>query len=168
MELYSLTVGLCSADISKTERTDAAAAEETAAAVKKDVITEKRNRKAGIVMTDVIILLIILIVLIYGVKGTVKHFKGEGACCGGGSAPVKAKRKVLKKPKIGEKVIQIEGMHCDHCKQSVTSELNKIDGVAAKVELKKNRAIVSFDRPVDDEALRQAVEKAGFKVISIA
>lgn len=159
---------MCSADISKTERTDAAAAEETAAAVKKDVITEKRNRKAGIVMTDVIILLIILIVLIYGVKGTVKHFKGEGACCGGGSAPVKAKRKVLKKPKIGEKVIQIEGMHCDHCKQSVTSELNKIDGVAAKVELKKNRAIVSFDRPVDDEALRQAVEKAGFKVISIA
>lgn len=161
-------MGLCSADISKTERTDAAAAEETAAAVKKDVITEKRNRKAGIVMTDVIILLIILIVLIYGVKGTVKHFKGEGACCGGGSAPVKAKRKVLKKPKIGEKVIQIEGMHCDHCKQSVTSELNKIDGVAAKVELKKNRAVVSFDRPVDDEALRQAVEKAGFKVISIA
>ena len=57
---------------------------------------------------------------------------------GGGSAPVKAKRKVLKKPKIGEKVIQIEGMHCDHCKQSVTSELNKIDGVAAKVKLKKN------------------------------
>lgn len=161
-------MGLCSADISKTERTDAAAAEETAAAVKKDVITEKRNRKAGIVMTDVIILLIILIVLIYGVKGTVKHFKGEGACCGGGSAPVKAKRKVLKKPKIGEKVIQIEGMHCEHCKQSVISELNKIDGVAAKVELKKNRAIVSFDRPVDDEALRQAVEKAGFKVVSIA
>ena len=161
-------MGLCPADISKTERTDAAAAEETAAAVKKDVITEKRNRKAGIVMTDVIILLIILIVLIYGVKGTVKHFKGEGACCGGGSAPVKAKRKVLKKPKIGEKVIQIEGMHCEHCKQSVISELNKIDGVAAKVELKKNRAIVSFDRPVDDEALRQAVEKAGFKVVSIA
>ena len=48
------------------------------------------------------------------------------------------KRLLLKKPKIGEKVIQIEGMHCDHCKQSVTSELNKIDGVAAKVKLKKN------------------------------
>ena len=165
MALCSLTAGLYYADMSKTERTAAA---ETAAAAKKAVITEKRNRKAGMTMTDVIILLIILMVLIYGVKGTVKHFKGEGACCGGGSAPVKAKRKVLKKPKIGEKVIQIEGMHCDHCKQSVTSELNKIDGVAAKVELKKNRAVVSFDRPVDDEALRQAVEKAGFKVISIA
>ncbi len=165
MALCSLTAGLYSADMSKTERTAAA---ETAAAAKKAVITEKRNRKAGMTMTDVIILLIILMVLIYGVKGTIKHFKGEGACCGGGSGPVKAKRKVLKKPKIGEKVIQIEGMHCDHCKQSVTSELNKIDGVAAKVKLKKNRAVVSFDRPVDDEALRQAVEKAGFKVVSIA
>ena len=159
---------LCSADISETKRMDAAAAEETAAAVKRAVITEKRNRKAGMTMTDVIILLIILMVLIYGVKGTVKHFKGEGACCGGGSGPVKAKRKVLKNPKIGEKVIQILRMHCEHCKQSVISELNKIDGVAAKVELKKNRAIVSFDRPVNDEALRQAVEKAGFKVVSIA
>lgn len=168
MRLCFLTVDLCSADISETKRMDAAAAEETAAAVKRAVITEKRNRKAGMTMTDVIILLIILMVLIYGVKGTVKHFKGEGACCGGGSGPVKAKRKVLKKPKIGEKVIQIQGMHCEHCKQSVISELNKIDGVAAKVELKKNRAIVSFDRPVDDEALRQAVEKAGFKVVSIA
>ncbi len=131
MALCSLTAGLYYADMSKTERTAAA---ETAAAAKKAVITEKRNRKAGMTMTDVIILM----VLIYGVKGTIKHFKGEGACCGGGSGPVKAKRKVLKKPKIGEKVIQIEGMHCDHCKQSVTSELNKIDGVAAKVKLKKN------------------------------
>ena len=81
MALCSLTAGLYYADMSKTERTAAA---ETAAAAKKAVITEKRNRKAGMTMTDVIILLIILIVLIYGVKGTVKHFKGEGACCGGG------------------------------------------------------------------------------------
>ena len=46
-------------------------------------------------------------------------------------------------------------------------QLNKIDGVAAKVDLKKNRAIVSFDRPVEDETLRLAVEKVGFKVVSI-
>ena len=71
-------------------------------------------------MSDVIILLVILLVLIYGVKGTIKHFKGEGACCGGGSGTVKAKSKALKNPKTGEKIIQIEGMHCDHCKQKDT------------------------------------------------
>ncbi len=118
-------------------------------------------------MTDVIILLVILLVLIYGVKGTIKHFKGEGACCGGGSGTVKAKRKVLKNPKTGEKIIQIEGMHCDHCKQKVTEELNKINGAAAKVDLKKKQAVVSYDRPIEDEDLRQAVERAGFKVVSI-
>ena len=132
-------------------------------------------------MTDAVILVILVIALIFGVKGTVKHFKGEGACCGGGSGTVKAKRKSLKNPKLGEKTIQIEGMHCDHClaavetaldgdhcRQSVMSELNKIDGVAAKVDLKKNRAVVSYDRPVKEEDLRQAVERAGFKVSSIA
>ena len=87
-------------------------------------------------MTDAVILVILVIALIFGVKGTVKHFKGEGACCGGGRGTVKAKRKSLKNPKLGEKTIQIEGMHCDHCRQSVMSELNKIDGVAAKVDLK--------------------------------
>ena len=119
-------------------------------------------------MTDAVILVILVIALIYGVKGTVKHFKGEGACCGGGSGTVKAKRKSLKNPKLGEKTIQIEGMHCDHCRQSVMSELNKIEGVAAKVDLKKNRAVISYDRPVKEEDLRRAVERAGFKVSSIA
>ena len=42
-------------------------------------------------MTDAVILVILVIALIFGVKGTVKHFKGEGACCGGGSGTVKAK-----------------------------------------------------------------------------
>ena len=52
-------------------------------------------------MTDAVILVILVIALIYGVKGTVKHFKGEGACCGGGSGTGKAKRKSLKNPKLG-------------------------------------------------------------------
>ena len=119
-------------------------------------------------MTDAVILVILVIALIYGVKGTVKHFKGEGACCGSGSGTLKEKRKSLKNPKLGEKTIQLGGMHCDHCRQSVMSELNKIEGVAAKVDLKKNRAVVSYDRPVKEEDLRRAVERAGFKVISIA
>ena len=29
-------------------------------------------------------------------------------------------------PIIGKKVIKIEGMHCDHCKQKVTSALNDL------------------------------------------
>lgn len=118
-------------------------------------------------MTDAVILVILVIALIFGAKGTVKHFKGQGACCGGGSGTAKVKHKSLGNPKLGEKMIQIEGMHCAHCRKTLLGELNKIEGVAAKVDLKKNRAVVFYDRPVEEETLCQAVEKAGFKVTSI-
>ena len=122
-------------------------------------------------MSDVIIMIVILIVLIFAVKGSWKHFKGEGACCGGGSGsvkPKKPKKKTLDGPVIGRRTIRISGMHCQNCVNSVTSALNAIDGVSAKVNLKDNSAEVSYDRPVDISALKQAVEKAGFQVVSIS
>ncbi|MBM6947639.1 heavy-metal-associated domain-containing protein [Mordavella massiliensis] len=121
-------------------------------------------------MSDVIIMIVILIVLIFAVKGSWKHFKGEGACCGGGSGsvkPKKPKKKTLDGPVIGRRTIRISGMHCQNCVNSVTSALNAIDGVSAKVNLKDNSAEVSYDRPVDVADLKRAVERAGFKVDGI-
>ena len=122
-------------------------------------------------MGDAIIMVVILIVLIFAVKGSLKHFKGEGACCGGGSGsvkPKKPKRKMLDGPVIGRRTIRISGMHCQNCVNSVTNALNAIDGVSAEVSLKDNRAEVSYDRAVDESVLKQAVEGAGFEVVSIS
>ena len=122
-------------------------------------------------MGDAIIMVVILIVLIFAVKGSLKHFKGEGACCGGGSGsvkPKKPKKKTLDGPVIGRCMIRISGMHCQNCVNSVTNALNAIDGVSAKVNLKDNRAEVSYDREVDESVLKQAVEGAGFEVVSIS
>ena len=119
-------------------------------------------------MGDAIIMVVILIVLIFAVKGSLKHFKGEGACCGGGSGSVKPKRKTLDGPVIGRRTIRISGMHCQNCVNSVTNALNAIDGVSAKVNMKDNRAEVSYDRAVDESVLKQAVEGAGFEVVSIS
>lgn len=130
------------------------------------VITNKKG-KAEKFMENGIILLIVVIVLILGVKGSIKHFQGQGGCCGGGSKPEKVKKKVLKNPRMGKKVIEIEGMHCAHCKQSVTSALNQLDGVVAKVNLARKCAVVSYDREVSDSVLKKAVEDAGFQVVSI-
>ena len=58
-------------------------------------------------------------------------------------------------------------MHCDHCVRSVTEAINKIDGASAKVSLKNETAVISYDRPVEDETIRRAVEDAGFQVVSI-
>ena len=117
-------------------------------------------------MGDAIIMVVILIVLIFAVKGSLKHFKGEGACCGGGSGSVKPK--TLDGPVIGRCMIRISGMHCQNCVNSVTNALNAIDGVSAEVSLKDNRAEVSYDRAVDESVLKQAVEGAGFEVVSIS
>ena len=121
-------------------------------------------------MENVIIILILVVLLSFAVKNSIKHFKGEGACCGGGSGSVrtkKPKKKELDGPVIGKRTIEISGMHCRNCVNSVTRALNSIDGVAAKVSLRDSRADVLLDRMVDENDLRHAVEGAGFKVISI-
>lgn len=119
-------------------------------------------------MVDLIILLIVFAVMIFALKGTIKHFKGEGPCCGGGGGTlVREAEKRLANPKIGEKIIRIEGMHCDNCRRSVSRALNKLDGVSAKVNLRKKTAVVSYDREIDEAALRKAVEGAGYQVVSI-
>ena len=47
-------------------------------------------------MADSIILLFVLVIIIFAVKGSIKHFKGEGGCCGGGSKGlIKAEKKTL-------------------------------------------------------------------------
>ncbi len=120
-------------------------------------------------MVNIIIVLILLLALGYALRGTIKHFKGEGACCGGGSGGGgrKARKKRLSGPVIGKKTVQIEGMHCDSCVQRVTRAINEIEGASAKVSLKKGRAVVSCDREIGDDSIYAAVEGAGFHVVSI-
>ena len=120
-------------------------------------------------MVDAIIILIVIVLLIFALKGTLKHFKGESPCCGGGSGLIKTEieEKVLEHPAIGKKTVKISGMHCDHCVKSVTEAIDKIEGASAKVNLKKEEAVVSYDREIDDDDLKKAVEEAGFKVVDI-
>lgn len=121
-------------------------------------------------MVNAVIILILVIVLIFATKSSIKHFKGEGACCGGGSGTArrpKPKKKKLNGPVTAHYTIEISGMHCQNCVNGVTRAINAIDGAAAKVSLKNNSAEVSCDRDVDKEKLKRAVEDAGYKVISI-
>ena len=66
-----------------------------------------------------------------------------------------------------KKVIEIKGMSCEHCKAHVEKSLNAIAGVEAKVDLKKNIAVVSMENPVADEVLKQAVTDAGYEPVSV-
>ena len=103
--------------------------------------------------------------MLLAIPSSIKHFKGQGGCCGGGNT-VKEHKK-LDAPKIGEKEILIEGMHCENCKNSVERAVNNIDGAVCKVNLKKKRAKVSYSKEISDEILRETIENVGFEVKEI-
>lgn len=63
------------------------------------------------------------------------------------------------------KTIIIEGMNCSHCSNAVAKALNALEGVTAEVNLASKTATVSG--AATDEALRLAVEEAGFDVVEI-
>ena len=65
-----------------------------------------------------------------------------------------------------EKIILIEGMMCQHCRAHVDKALNAIPGATATVDLDSKTAVVTGD--VADDAIRAAVEEAGYQVASIS
>ena len=116
-------------------------------------------------LVDVIIIAILFILVIIGIYSSVKHFKGDGGCCGGGSS-VKVKRKKLKQV-VKQRTVMIEGMTCEHCKACVESRLNALDGVSAKVNLKRQTAVVSMEKDVEDEVVKKTIENAGYEVVEV-
>ena len=62
-----------------------------------------------------------------------------------------------------EKILNVEGMSCNHCTASVRKALEGLDGVKeADVSLEGKNAKVELDKDVADEALVKAVEDAGY------
>ena len=120
-------------------------------------------------MGDIIIVLIVIVLLGLALKGSIKHFKGDSPCCGGGGGSVvlNIPDKKLENPVLGKKVLKISGMHCEHCVKAVTEAINKIEGASAKVSLSQNEAVVSYDRELDEELLKRTVKDAGYRVVGI-
>ena len=79
----------------------------------------------------------------------------------------KIKRK-HKEVKPMTKTMKIEGMLCRHCEARVKKTLEAIDGVIeAEVSHEAGTAIVTLDKPVADDVLRQAIEAQDYPVLGI-
>jgi copper chaperone len=64
-------------------------------------------------------------------------------------------------------VYEVTGMSCGHCAQAVTGEITKIDGVAAvRVDVPAGRVEVDSSAALDPETVRDAVEEAGYQLVS--
>lgn len=61
------------------------------------------------------------------------------------------------------KEYQISGMHCENCVKKIQQAIEKIDGVkSVQVDLDKRKAVVEGE--VNEQLIRQAIEKAGYSV----
>ncbi len=61
---------------------------------------------------------------------------------------------------------QVQGMTCGHCVSAVSSEIGELAGVSdVSVDLATGKVIVTADQPLDDKAVRAAVEEAGYEVV---
>jgi copper chaperone CopZ len=59
----------------------------------------------------------------------------------------------------------VVGMTCGHCVNAVTEEVSVVPGVTTvDVDLASGSLTVTSTEPVDDDAVRAAVEEAGYQV----
>ncbi|MFD8865105.1 heavy-metal-associated domain-containing protein [Streptomyces sp. NPDC059590] len=62
-------------------------------------------------------------------------------------------------------VYQVTGMTCGHCEGAVSEEISAIDGVSSvKAVAATGQATVISAAPLDEEAVRAAVDEAGYEL----
>ena len=67
-----------------------------------------------------------------------------------------------------KKLIHVEGMGCQNCVKHVKEALEGLDGVSsAEVSLESNTALITMSKDVADEAIRSAIDEAGYDVAKI-
>ena len=63
-------------------------------------------------------------------------------------------------------VFEVAGMSCQHCVDAVEREVGRVAGVTdAKVDLAEGSVTVTSDAMVDEEAVRAAVDEAGYDLV---
>ena len=68
----------------------------------------------------------------------------------------------------GIKVIEIEGMSCNHCKMSVEKVLGALDGVeSVEVSLENKNAKITCSKELSDDKIKEAIKEEGFEVVNI-
>ena len=61
----------------------------------------------------------------------------------------------------------VKGMTCGHCVGAVSGELAKLPGVTdVAVDLDTGKATVTSENPLDTEAVRAAVDEAGYELVT--
>jgi len=66
---------------------------------------------------------------------------------------------------MGQRVIKINGMHCNHCKMTIEKNVGEIKGInSIEVSLKNHTAIIDFEDNVSFDKIKKAIEDSGYTV----
>jgi copper chaperone len=66
-----------------------------------------------------------------------------------------------------EKILKVEGMSCNHCVMAVKRALKGLDGVGTvEVDLENGKVTV-VGEALKDDAMKEAIDDAGYEVVSI-
>ncbi|MCI7803450.1 MAG: heavy metal translocating P-type ATPase [Erysipelotrichaceae bacterium] len=80
----------------------------------------------------------------------------------------KLKITIEKETKPMEKTLKIEGMMCGHCEMHTKKALEALEGVTkAEVSYKTGTAVVTLEKNISDDILKQAVLDQGYQVTDI-
>ncbi|GEB51426.1 MULTISPECIES: heavy-metal-associated domain-containing protein [Streptomyces] len=64
---------------------------------------------------------------------------------------------------------KVSGMSCGHCENAISEEISKIEGVSAvKAVAATGEVTITSSGPLDDAAVREAVDEAGYDVVDAA
>ena len=67
-----------------------------------------------------------------------------------------------------KKVVTIEGMICEHCKNIVETSLSSINNVSkVKVNLKDKTATIYSTASINNEDIKKIIKKLDYQIISI-
>ena len=113
---------------------------------------------------DIILILVVVVILVIAIRRFVGTATGTRDCCSGAK---KSLGKQFRARTIDDKDesrypyqadLEIGGMSC---------ELDSVDGTWATVSLTGGHAHVRSKSPIDENAYRKVIEKAGYRLVGI-
>lgn len=120
-------------------------------------------------VTDVAVIVVVLAVVAVAAWRFVGSVRGTRDCCSGaakGDAPARAPRPADTNPAHYpyEATLEVGGMTCEHCAARVATALDELGGTWAEVDLAAGTARLRSKAPIDEAAVRGAVEAAGYEL----
>jgi len=82
-----------------------------------------------------------------------------GPSAAGGRVPLEVNTMAV------QRIYNVRGMSCAHCKQAVTEAVKAVEGVTGvTVDLESGKVAVTFAHSVQDEPVKAAIREAGYEV----